>query len=278
MHPVLFEIGDFQVTSFGLMLGLSFIAAGWVASPEFERKGYRRDVAWSLVLGALVGGILGAKLYYAFLNWPDLMRDPLGTLLSRSGLVWYGGLLGGALGVIYVLRQEGLRFGHVADVAALSLPLAYAVGRVGCFLVGDDYGKPTDSWMGIAFPEGAPPSTAGNLRAFFGVEVPNSIPDGYLMEVHPTQLYEIGLSLLIFGFLWKIRRHEHRPGWLFSAWMLLAGLERGFVEFFRAKDDRFFGAITLAQLISVVLVLGGLIGIWVLRERGKKVAATAEAG
>lgn len=278
MYPTLFEIGNFQITSFGLMLGLSFIVAGLVASPEFERKGYDREVAWSLVLGSLVGGIIGAKLYYAFLNWPSLVRNPLGTVFSRSGLVWYGGLLGGALGVIYVLRREGLRLGHVADVAALSVPAAYAVGRMGCFLVGDDYGKPTDSWVGLAFPEGAPPSTAGNMRDYFGADIPASIPDTQLLEVHPTQLYEIGLTVLILFFLWRIRRHRHRPGWLFSLYLLLAGLERGFVEFFRVKDDRFFGPFTLAQLISLLLILGGAYGVWTLRKQRSARMAAVETG
>jgi phosphatidylglycerol:prolipoprotein diacylglycerol transferase len=273
VYPVLFEVGGVTITTFGLMLALSFLAAGWIGSLEFDRKGYGRDVAWSLVLGALIGGILGAKLYYAFLNWPELARDPLGTLLSRAGLVWYGGLIGGALGVIYMLRKEGLPFGKVADVAALSVPIAYAVGRVGCFLVGDDYGKPTESWLGIAFPRGQPPSTAGNLRRHFGVDVPAEIPDSALLTVHPTQLYEVALTSLIFALLWRWRRHSHRSGWLFGLYLLLAGLERAFVEVFRAKDDRFFGPFTLAQLISGGLIVGGLATVWILRRTSADAAA-----
>lgn len=273
MYPNLIEIGDFTITSFGLFLGLSFLVAGWIAGGELERKGYERDVSWSLVLGALVGGVLGAKLYYAFLNWPMLVADPIGTLLSRAGLVWYGGLIGGAIGALYMMRREGLPFGDTADVAAVSLPLAYAVGRIGCFLVGDDYGRPTDSWVGIAFPQGQPPSTAGNLRSHFGVDVPNSIPDSTVLEVHPTQLYEVGLASLIFLLLWRWRRHPHRPGWLFGLYLALAGLERGFVEIFRAKDDRFFGPLTLAQVISLLLVAVGLYLIRALRSR--PVEATA---
>ena len=266
MHPVLFEFKGITFTTFGLMLGLSFLAAGWVGSIEFQRKGFNKDVSWSLVMGAIIGGIIGAKLYYSFLNWPHLVSDPLGTLFSRAGLVWYGGLLGGTLGVIFMARREKLPVGATADVGALSVPVAYAVGRIGCFFVGDDYGVPTDSWVGIAFPRGAPPSTAGNLRDAFGVSVPESVPDWEILAVHPTQLYEIGLTLLIVLLLWRIRRHPHKAGWLFMVYLTLAGLERLVVELFRAKDDRFLGSFTVAQLISVMVILGGSYGIWILRK------------
>ncbi len=176
--------------------------------------------------------------------------------------MWYGGLLGGSLGVIFMARREKLPVPKVADVAALSVPIAYAVGRLGCFLVGDDYGRPTESWVGIAFPNGSPASSAGNLRNYFGAEVPDAVPDWEILRVHPTQLYEVTITLLIFALLWRIRRHPFNPGWLFMVYLLLAGFERVFVELFRVKDDRFFGPFTLAQLISVTLILLG--SLWSL--------------
>jgi phosphatidylglycerol:prolipoprotein diacylglycerol transferase len=276
MYPILFEVGGFKVTTFGLMLGLAFLAAGWIASKELPRKGYHKDLAWTLLMGALIGGILGAKLYYALLNWPDLVHAPLRTLFSRAGLVWYGGLVGGSIGVTYVLRRAQLPFWQVADLAALSIPAAYAIGRLGCFLVGDDYGRPTDSWVGLAFPEGSPPSTAGNLRLVFGVELPAEVDDSQLLRVHPTQLYETCISALIFIVLWRLRRRGFRPGFLFSCYLLLAGLERGFVEVFRVKDDRFFGPFTLAQLISLALVLAGAFGVAAF-SRGDRARAAAGA-
>jgi phosphatidylglycerol:prolipoprotein diacylglycerol transferase len=222
----------------------------------------------------LIGGIVGAKLYYSFLNWPYLVRDPLGTLFSRAGLVWYGGLLGGALGVIYMQRREKLPFPDVADVGALAIPAAYAVGRIGCFLVGDDYGRPTDSWVGVAFPNGSPPSTADNLRNAFGVELPESIGDWEVLTVHPTQLYEVAMTIVVFLVLWRLRKHPYKAAWLFTFWMALAGLERFIVEFFRVKDDRFIGALTLAQMISIAMIAGGLYGAWVLSRTRRSAAAT----
>ncbi len=262
MYPELITLnlpilGSITITSFGVMMALSFLTGFWIVRVELRRKGMDEDLAGDVLMGAIIGGILGAKIYYVLLNWPQTVQDPFGMLFSRAGLVWYGGFIGGAIGVIVAIRRRGAPVPVLADVCAPALALAYAVGRMGCFLVGDDYGRPTDSWVGIAFPNGSPPSTAGNLRRMFGVDVPASIPDSTVLAVHPTQLYEIGMSLLIFAILWRLRREPWKAGRMFALWLALAGVERLVVEFFRAKDDRFFGFLTLAQLISIGLILFG---------------------
>ena len=155
----------------------------------------------------------------------------------------------------------------MADVAAPALALGYGIGRIGCFLVGDDYGRPTDLPWGIAFPVGLPETTAGNLRDLFHVKIPVSIPDSTLMRVHPTQLYETAMALAIWGVaMWMFRR-RHQPGSIALVVLALLAVERFLVEILRAKDDRFFGPFTLAQVISVaVLVLIGIIA-WLRRGR-----------
>lgn len=279
MLPVLFEIGGFKVTSFGVLIALSFLAAAWLLARGLKRDGQDPEVAWDLAGWAAICGILGAKFYYLILHFDETSLDPWGALLSRSGLVWYGGLIGGALGVLFRLHQLKLPVLKVADSVAPALALGYAVGRVGCFLVGDDYGAPTDQPWGIAFPQGAPPSTAGNLRAF-GVDVPASTPDSAVLAVHPTQLYETGMTLIVLAILIRLRpRLAATPGQLFMVWLALAGVERFIVEIFRAKDDRLLGAFSVAQLISVLLIGTGITLFYALQRKpaGKTNARVARA-
>jgi phosphatidylglycerol:prolipoprotein diacylglycerol transferase len=269
VYPILFELPDWlpilggePITSFGVFMLLSFLVSGYVVRAELGRKGYEREKAWDLIFMAVVGGILGAKAYYVLLNWERLVADPWTLLLSRGGLVWYGGLLGAAALVIWEIRRSKLPLGEIADAIAPAVAIGYAVGRLGCFFVGDDWGRPTDSWVGIAFPRGIPATTVENIQRDFGITVDPAMIEKYgnVLPVHPTQLYEVGLSTLIFFLLWRIRDHRHTPGWLLMLWLALAGLERFIVEFFRAKDDRFFGIFTLAQMISLGLVAVGVAG------------------
>lgn len=276
MYPELFTLtlpvlGEVTITSFGVLMALAFLSGYAVLRRETVRLGAERDLAADMLLGALVGGIVGAKIYYVLLYWDLTAADPLGMIFSRSGLVWYGGFIGGCIGVLWVLHRRPVATGLGVDAIAPALALGYGIGRIGCFLVGDDYGGPTESWVGIAFPNGLPPTTAGNLRGF-GADVDPSIPDSQVLAVHPTQLYETGLSLIIFFLLWRLRRHPHVQGWLFGMWLAMAAVERFVIEIFRAKDDRFFGVFTLAQVISVLLFAGGIALVFRLRRRAGEAA------
>ncbi len=199
------------------MMFLAFLASGALLSPRMHAAGGTADDASSIVVAAALGGIAGAKVYYAI-----LFRD-WHLLFDRAGLVWYGGF-GGTLAVLYVIWRRGLSVARIADAAAPALALGYAIGRVGCFLVGDDYSRPTTSWIGIAFPNGAPPTTAANLRAF-GAADPATVPSGTILHVHPTQLYEIGLALVILAILVTIAARPRIAGELFSIFLILAGFE-----------------------------------------------------
>jgi phosphatidylglycerol:prolipoprotein diacylglycerol transferase len=262
-------VGGLQITSFGVMLLLAFLAAGRVHRAGMAEEGLDQELTWDLLLMAVLGGILGAKVYYILLNYPRLAQDPAGLIFSRAGMVWYGGFLGGVGAVIWKIRRLKLSLPVQADITAPGLALAYGVGRIGCFLVGDDWGRPTGSWVGIRFPQGSPPTRVDIIERDFGITVDPQLVEefGDIVPVHPTQLYEIGISLLIFLFLWSIRRHRHARGWLFMLWLALAGMERFLVEFFRAKDDRFFGPLTLAQVLSIALILVGVVGMSRLRGR-----------
>ena len=147
------------------------------------------------------------------------------------------------------------------QLVAPALAAAYAVGRVGCFVVGDDYGRPTNLPWGIRFPEGIPPSTAGNLARQFGIAIDNASPST-VVAVHPTQLYEVGLMLLAFMVLWRARLKPAPLGTLFALYLMFAGIERFLIEFLRAKDDRFLGGFTIAQLTSTFGLIAGL-SLWI---------------
>lgn len=284
MYPVLFTLpegipflGGQAITTFGLMMFLAFVTAGLIARSEMGRLGLDEEKAWDLLFMAVVGGIVGAKLYYVFLNYDRLQAEGLSYVFNRGGMVWYGGFILAAILVAWEAKRSKLHVPTIADVAAPSLALAYAVGRVGCFLVGDDWGRPTDSWVGIAFPNGSPATTVDNIRAF-GIEPDPALIEQYgnVLPVHPTQLYEVAMSTLIFFVLWRMRKTPRAAGWLFMAWLAMAGIERFVVEIFRAKDDRFFGALTLAQIISMGLLAAGVAGMVHLSKRPPaKMPATA---
>jgi phosphatidylglycerol:prolipoprotein diacylglycerol transferase len=117
--------------------------------------------------------------------------------------------------------------------------------------------------VGIRFPEGSPPTRVDVIEQQFGIAVDPELVRRYgdVVPVHPTQLYEVALSTLIFLVLWRLRGHGRTPGWLFMLWLALASAERFLVEFFRAKDDRFIGVLTLAQVISLALIVVGMVGM-----------------
>lgn len=260
MYPVLFEIGGVSITSFGVMMFFAFLAGAWVLSRQLEARKLDGELAWDALIWIAIGGVLGAKLYYNLLHFDALLADPVGELTNRAGLVWYGGLIGGVLAYLLFVRRRQLPVGRMFDATAPALALAYAIGRVGCFLVGDDYGLPTDAPWGVAFPNGAPPSTAGYLRTV-GADIPASVPDSAVLAVHPTQLYEVALALVMFAILLRMSKRSLLPGQLFGAFLGLYGIERFFIEFVRAKGDRIALGLSTSQVLSLLLV-GLAIALW----------------
>jgi phosphatidylglycerol:prolipoprotein diacylglycerol transferase len=245
----LFHIGPVSISPFGVMLMLAFLAAYAQLAWGLRRTGAgEAEDASSLMLWGGLAGIAGGKVYYAILygDWR--------LLFDRAGIVWYGGFIGGAAAILWIIHRRRLAAWSAADAAAPALALGYVIGRVGCFLVGDDYGVPTDKPWGVVFPVGPTPTRAGLLEREFGVELPPGTPADALVPVHPTQLYEVAMTLPIWALgCWMLVRGA-RPGRTVLVVVALLAVERFIVEIFRAKDDRFFGAFTLAQLISALLL------------------------
>jgi phosphatidylglycerol:prolipoprotein diacylglycerol transferase len=243
-----------ELTGYGLMMMVAFLTGGWLITLELRRRRLAEDYSADLIAAAVIGGVIGAKLWYV-----ALMRDP-GALFARGGFVWYGGFLGGTAAVILNGWRLRVPLRWTMQLVAPALAAAYALGRVGCFLVNDDYGRPSGLPWAMRFPQGLPPSTAGNMQRMFGIPVPPGTDSSTVLAVHPTQLYEVALMLGAFALLWKWRTRPRPVGWLFGAYLVFAGMERFLVEFVRAKDDRLLGPFTIAQLTSVLLVaVGGYI-------------------
>ncbi len=246
-----YPLGPLEVTGFGLAMFLAFVVAQHVAQRETARRGYDPQPVGDLVFGAVIGGLAGAKIYYAILT-----GDPH-ALFERAGFVFWGGLIGGTIGVLGMAKWKGLNLWRVSDVGGPAVMAAYAVGRTGCWAVGDDYGRPWESAFAVAFPNGAPPSTAGIMSKLFGAAFPPGTPSDLVVGVYPTQLYEVALASILFAILWRMRDHKHAEGWMLGVYFVMAGVERFIIEFFRAKDDRFFGALTTAQILAIVFVIAG---------------------
>ena len=251
-HPVSYKFGPLQFTGFGFAMLLCFVIGQIILQRELVRKGQNTEPAGDMTFAAVVGGLLGAKIYYAI-----LMQD-LSSLWSRAGFVFWGGLIGGIIAVTFVIMRKRLGVAQMSDSVAVALPAAYAVGRTGCWAVGDDYGRPWNSPLAVSFPEGAPASTVANMQSAFGVKFPPGTLTNEVVSVHPTQLYEVAMGTIMFFIVLRLRKHSHGDGWLFGVYCLLAGIERFIVEFFRAKDDRFFGVLTVAQLIALGFAVFGL--------------------
>jgi phosphatidylglycerol:prolipoprotein diacylglycerol transferase len=258
-HPLIFRVRPLEISGFTIALGLAFIVGYVILRREIARRGHDPAPVADAVLSGLIGFMVGAKLYYAILT-----GDP-STILRPGGLVFWAGATGGVLAGFWAARRRGMPIMRIADPTAIGLAAGYAIGRTGCWAVGDDYGRPWSSPLAVAFPRGMPPSTAATLEAQFGIPIPRGVSPDTVMAVHPTQLYETALGLAMFFILWRLRDHKHAEGWLLGVYMVLAGVERFFIEFLRAKDDHVAAGLTLAQLTAVAVAVGGM--VWMLSRQ-----------
>jgi phosphatidylglycerol:prolipoprotein diacylglycerol transferase len=240
MYPVIFTIGPITVYSYGAMMALAFLVAGYLVGKELERKGLDPAVASSIVLWALVGGLVGARLLVIADDLRGFLRAPLDFLLTGAGFIWYGGFLGGLVAVSWLIHRRGLPWRATTDCIAPGLALGHAIGRIGCQLAGDgDWGAETTLPWGMAYP-----------NAIVGWDYPPGV------HVHPAPLYETVLYTAIFALLWRLRRRSLPDGTLIALYFVLAGVARFGVEIVRI-EPRVLAGLTQAQLISVALVASG---------------------
>ena len=236
MYPVLFRIGSFEVTSFGVLVAVGALVGLWLLRRELRRSGLPLDATDAGIVG-VVGGLLGAKLLWTIEHAAD---GPLSELLlSRGGLSWYGGLIGGVGAGLAYIATKGWPIVPILAAATPALAFGHLIGRIGCFLVGDDHGTPSTLPWAVAFPEGVPPTT---------------------VPVHPTQLYEaVGLGLLGWLLL-RWRRSGVRDPIVLGRYLVAAGTLRFVIEFIRVNERVPFG-LSVAHLVSLLAIAIGIGGL-----------------
>jgi phosphatidylglycerol:prolipoprotein diacylglycerol transferase len=248
MKPEVHVLG-ISIKTFGVTFALAFLACGLVIARRLRELGKPVDWAYEIVFAALLGGVIGARGYYLIQNYSTVEHDLLGSIFSGSGLVWYGGALGGAIGVLAWMRWRHAMELRMFDMCATALALGYAIGRIGCQVSGDgDYGIRSSLPWAMGYSHGTVPTPPG-------------------VKVQPTPIYETVAMCLVAYLLWQLRDRV-RPGVVFALYMVLSGLERLLVEFIRRNAEVWAG-LTAPQLESIGLMIVGLAWLaWMAREDG----------
>ena len=273
MYPILFQFGSFTISSFGVMMVIAFLLGNYLLRIDVVAEGYDAIIADDIIFRAAIGGILGAKIYYLIENIPTgQAADNINGLINiiagiftlngeriafgiqnfGAGLVFMGGLAGGMAAVSWYIYRKNLNWLKIADLAAPFLVLGHGIGRIGCFLVGDDYGIPTNLPWAIAFPNGLPPTN---------------------IAVHPTQLYEMSAYFIIFFYLRYRKRNQTFSGEIIFEYLFLGGLSRFMVEFIRTNTKYIFG-LSGAQYLSILMMAIGAYQLWKMRRLNNSTAKT----
>ena len=241
MHPILFTIGPITIYSYGVMLAAAVLVCTYFLSVDAKRYHISRETAYDLVFWCMLWGIIGARIFYVFIEWSyfsgNLLEIPM---LQKGGLAWQGGFLGGALAGVWFARRKKLSLRPLLDLAAPYIALGQSIGRIGCFLNGCCYGKPI-AW-GIYFP-------AHNAK------------------LYPTQLFECVGLFIIFLILKKAQTKSHQAGFIFVLYLWLAAIERFIVEFYRADHDLLWLNLSLAQFVALGVFAAGIVMAVILRRR-----------
>ncbi len=254
MKPEINLLG-ISIKTFGVTFALGFLACGLVLARRLRELGKPVDWSYEMVFAALLGGVVGARAYYVVENYSVVRHDLLRGLFSGSGLVWYGGVLGGALAVLVWMRWRDALELRMLDMCAIALALGYGIGRIGCQVAGDgDYGIRSSLPWAMGYPHGTLPTPPG-------------------VRVQPTPIYET-VSMCVLAYVLWCLRDRLRPGVVAALYLVGSGLERFLVEFIRRNHEVLAG-LTAPQLESLVLLAAGLIWLAAMRRRGGTAALLA---
>ena len=245
MSPIIIQFGPFTVFSYGLMFAIAVITGTWLLSRDAARTGIKPDLIYDMVFVIVVSGIIGARAYYLFL-YPETFADNILEIfmLQNGGLAFQGGFIAAVPAAWWYLRKKNLPLLSMLDLMAPYIALAHGIGRIGCFLNGCCYGREVP-W-GIYFPM-------------------------HEARLHPTQLYETAGLFIAYLILKKLQKFPHAAGQIFAAYLMLAGVERFIVEFFRADHAAMAGPLSNFQVISLGVFTAGVIMYAVIKSKTKRV-------
>ncbi len=255
MHPELFKIGPLTIHTYGFMMAMAFLTCYFILKWEIKRRGDDPQFASDIVFWAAIGGIVGAKLFYLFENFSQVMADPVGMIFSGAGLVFHGGLIGGTAAVVTLILVKKYSLGTYADIIGPVLLVGQGIGRLGCFFAGCCHGIRTSCFTGLRFPSGSQAANYHYHQGLLDSPLTKSLP------VHPTQLYEAFFNFIVFIILIKwVRPRLKKRGSAFALYLIIAGSERFLLEFIRINPEALWG-LTDYQFSSLALIIGGII-LW----------------
>ena len=243
MYPVLLQLGNFELRSYGVIFALSLLIGFWVSSKEAEGKGLDPKLVQDFAVYAILGGIIGARIYFILFSEPRYFLEHPWEILA----IWHGGigvigsLIGGTLVAIWYCRRNDIPFLKFGDILVPGIALAQTVGQFACLLNGDSYGRPTDLPWAITYTD--PRSLA-----------PLNTP------LHPIELYEMAAYFLVFLLVWETRKKQETDGTVLLTYLSSYGVARFFVEFFRGNPAIFAWGIPAAQVFGAALILTGVVG------------------
>jgi phosphatidylglycerol---prolipoprotein diacylglyceryl transferase len=252
VHPILFQFGAFTIYTYGVLVATGVLVGVWLAARDAPRAGLPPVKIWNLCIYGIIVALIASKLWLIFSDWHYYAANPaeiFSTATLESGGTFYGGVLGGIFWTLFYTRREKLPLLSTFDVCAAPLAIGHAVGRVGCFMAGCCFGKPTSLPWGVTFTSEVAARISGT---------PLNVP------LHPTQLYEAAAEFLNFLFLYFVGRRWRVPGQSIGAYLILYGTERGLFEFVRADPGRtplFNGVVSLMQIVSIAMICAGLV-LW----------------
>lgn len=249
MHPILFKIGNFTIPTYGVFVFLGVISAYLLSIKEAKRCGLNDEKFSDLVFWSIIFGFVGARVLYIFVEWQWFIHDPWAIILSRSGFVFYGGVIGSSAAFYIVSKRKGIGFLKAADIAALYIPLAHALGRIGCFFYGCCYGKVTKNWCGFKFSANSPAGMLGDVKLI------------------PTQLISSLALCLIFVLLRVCYDNKKNDGVILFLYILSYSIFRFLIEFIRFDYRGVLFGLSTSQFIAIVMVLLSLFLIRTVKGR-----------